>query len=109
MSEKRTEKIHRTKAEKLRIIEECQKNGITETCKKYGIYPSSYYSWVRKHKLMGPEGLTHGMTREQQKEIRQLEKENQQLRNVIAQQQLESAMKDELLKKKYQHQRRGKL
>ena len=57
---------------------------------------------------MGPEGFIHGMTVEQQKEIRRLEKENQRLRNVVAQQQLESAMKDELLKKKYQEQRRGK-
>jgi transposase-like protein len=109
MSEKRVEKNHRTKEEKLRIIEECQKNGVTVTCNKYGIFPSSYYTWLRKYKQMGTEGLIHGMTREQQKEIRRLERENQKLRNVIAQQQLESAMKDELLKKKYQDQKRGKL
>ena len=101
MSEKRTEKIHRTKEEKLRIIEECQKNGITETCKKYGIYPSSYSSWVRKHKLMGPEGLTHGMTREQQKEIRRLEKENEVLKKMIAEKELENHLHMEMLKKKF--------
>jgi putative transposase len=108
MSEERKPKVHRTKEEKLQIIEECKKEGITATCKKYGIYPATYYDWVEKLKEMGSDGFRHGMKPEQLKEIRRLEKENQKLRNVIAQQQLESAMKDELLKKKYADRRRGK-
>ena len=68
---------------------------------RYGIYPASYYQWVAKLKEMGESGLQHGMTKEHLKEIRRLQKENDALRNLVADQQLESRMKDELLKKKY--------
>ena len=50
---------------------------------------------------MGPEGLRHGMTPDHLKEIRRLEKENERLKQLVAEQQLESKLKDELLKKKY--------
>ena len=39
--------------------------------------------------------------RDSLKEIRRLEKQNQQLKQLLAEQQLESKLKDELLKKKY--------
>ncbi|MBK7968561.1 MAG: transposase [Bacteroidetes bacterium] len=101
MSEGKKAKVHRTKEEKLRIINEVQKSGLSVTCTKYGIYPASYYQWVAKLKEMGESGLQHGMTKEHLKEIRRLQKENDALRNLVADQQLESRMKDELLKKKY--------
>jgi putative transposase len=107
MSEEKKTKVHRSKEEKLRIIEEAKRNGVSVTCKKYGIYPTSYYQWVEKLQEMGEKGLQHGMTKEHLKEIRRLQKENDQLRKLIADQQLESMMKDELLKKKYALHRRN--
>lgn len=103
MSESKKGKVHRTKEEKIRIIQEAQKHGITATCAKYGIYPASYYQWAEKYREMGEKGLQHGMTKEHLKEIRRLQKENDELRKLVADQQLESRMKDELLKKKYAH------
>ena len=101
MSEGKRNKVHRTKEEKLLIIEEAKRHGITATCTKYGIYPTSYYQWVEKLQEMGEKGLQHGMTKEHLKEIRRLQKENDELRKLVADQQLESRIKDELLKKKY--------
>ena len=101
MSEARKTKVHRSKAEKLRIIDEAKSQGVTATCAKYGIYPATYYRWIEKIKQMGADGLRHGMTKEHLAEIRRLQSENDRLRKLVAQQQLESMMKDELLKKKY--------
>jgi len=101
MSETRKTRVHRSKAEKLRIIEEAKSQGITATCEKYGIYPATYYRWIAKFKQMGADGLRHGMTKAHLVEIRRLQKENDRLRKLVAEQQLESMMKDELLKKKY--------
>lgn len=101
MSEGKQTKVHRTKEEKLRIIAEANKHGVTATCAKYGVYPASYYQWVEKLKDLGEKGLEHGMTKAHLKEIRRLQKENDELRKLVADQQLESRMKDELLKKKY--------
>jgi putative transposase len=50
---------------------------------------------------MGEEGFAHGMTPEQLKRIRELEKENKLLKEIVIQKELESKLKDELLKKKW--------
>lgn len=87
--------------EKLRIIAEAKEKGVTATIEKYGIYAASYYSWKKKLNLMGEEGLQHGMTPEHQKRIRQLEKENALLKQLLAEKELEGKLKSELLKKRY--------
>jgi putative transposase len=101
MSTEKKRKVHRTKEEKLLILKEGEKNGIAVTCRKYGIYEASYYQWRNKLKEMGDAGLQHGMTKEHLKEIKRLQKENQRLKDLLIAEQLESQLKDELIKKKY--------
>lgn len=90
-----------TKAEKMKILKEAKTKGVTATLDKYGVYPSTFYSWKKKMDSMGEKGLSHGMTPAHLKEIRRLEKENLLLKQIIAEKELESKMKDDLLKKKY--------
>jgi putative transposase len=90
-----------TTEEKTRILKEAAETGVTATCEKYGLYAASYYSWKKKMDQMGVEGLQHGMTPEHLKRIRQLEKENQLLKQLLAEKDLEGRLKDELIKKKY--------
>jgi len=90
-----------TKEEKLQILEESKINGVKATLEKHSLYPATFYSWRKKLQSMGEEGLSHGMTSGQLKEIRRLEKENDLLKKIIAEKELESKLKDELLKKKY--------
>ena len=102
MSEKTPRK---TTEEKLAILKEAREKGITLTCEKHGIYPATYYNWKSKFQEMGSEGLSHGMTADQLKEIRRLRKENQQLKNLLIKKDLEAELKDELIKKKYAPQK----
>jgi len=90
-----------SKEEKVQIVQEAASQGVKATLDKYGVYPASYYYWKRKLDVMGEKGLEWGMTPEHLKEIRRLEKENHRLKQLVADQQLESLLKDELLKKKY--------
>jgi putative transposase len=90
-----------TTEEKTRILKEAAEAGVTATCEKYGLYAASFYSWKKKMDQMGVEGLQHGMTPEHLKRIRQLEKENQLLKQLLAEKDLEGRLKDELIKKKY--------
>jgi putative transposase len=55
---------------------------------------------------MGEEGFAHGMTPGQLKRIRELEKENRLLKELVAEKELEGKLKDELLKKKYALEKR---
>lgn len=94
-----------TKSEKLAIVKEASKNGVKLTLEKYSLYPATFYYWKKKLDEMGEEGLTHGLTKERLAIIKKLEKENQALKEIIAEKELESKLKDELLKKKYPHLR----
>lgn len=90
-----------SKAEKLKILQESQHHGVKATLEKHGVFPATFYSWKKKYEQMGEAGFVHGITPAQLKEIRRLEKENALLKEIIAEKELESKLKDELLKKKY--------
>ncbi len=46
--------------------------------------------------------MAHGANKERLKEVKRLRKENEMLKQIIAEKELESKLKDELIKKKYQ-------
>ena len=75
--------------EKLTIIKEASEHGVKVVLEKYLVYPASYYSWKKKFETMGVEGLNHGMTPAQLKRIRELEKENRLLKEIVVQKELE--------------------
>jgi putative transposase len=97
-----------TKEQKLEILEEASLQGVQATMDKHGLYPTTFYSWKKKFETMGEAGFRHGMTPEHIKEIKRLEKENEQLKLLLAEKELEGRLKDELLKKKYAWARNGK-
>jgi putative transposase len=105
-TEKGTKKF--TKKEKLQIIEEAKKNGVKVTLEKYALYPGTFYYWKKKLIVYGEQGLDHKRIKDVQKAISSLEKENEQLKILLAEKELESKLKDELLKKKYPELRKKK-
>ncbi len=88
-----------SKQEKLSILKEAAEQGVTATLEKHGIYPSVYYKWKNKFTQMGEEGLEHGMNRAHLKRIRELEKENQKLKEIVAEKELVVKMHEEIKKK----------
>ena len=99
-------KRHFTLEQKLAILKEASENGVSLTLKKHGVFPATYYQWKKKFETMGVEGFSHGMTPGQLKRIRELEKENQLLQEIIVEKELEGKLKDELLKKKFALEKR---
>ena len=91
-----------TKEEKLNILKEAREKGVELTIRKHGIYPSTYYSWRKKYLVEGETGLDDTASKRKDKNyIRQLEDEAALLKQLLAEKDLELALKDELLKKKY--------
>ena len=90
-----------TEEEKLSILKEADLQGVKKTLLKYDLYPATYYYWKKKFRELGKEGLTHGANKERLKQLKRLRKENEMLKQIIAEKELESKLKDELLKKKY--------
>lgn len=97
-----------TKEEKLSIIKEVSEQGLKSTLEKHKIYPASYYSWKSKFDQMGEDGFSHGISLGQLKRIRELEKENKLLKELIVDKELEGKLKDELLKKKFALEKKKK-
>jgi putative transposase len=90
-----------TSEEKLQIIQEAEENGVTATLRKYGIYHTTYYQWKEKYDINGIDGLKQSYKRESQ-ELKQLQKENLALKKLLADKELELAIKSDLLKKTLQ-------
>jgi len=99
ITEKGTKKF--TKKEKLAIIKEAGEKGVKITLDKYDIYPATYYYWKNKVLADGEGSLDHRTSKERKQKIKQLEKENQALKILLAEKELEGKLKDEMLKKKY--------
>lgn len=96
------EKRKWSKEEKLKILQEVDANGLQVTLRKHGLYPATYYSWRKKLQLSGEAGLdVQGRQRQDQQYIRQLEDEVCLLKQLLAEREMEIALRDELLKKKY--------
>jgi len=92
-----------SKEEKLAILDEGKRNGIKVKLAKYSLFPATYYYWRKKFNVYGAEGLTHQVVKEHEVLIKKLEKENEALKLMLAEKELESRLKDDLLKKSIQN------
>lgn len=101
------EKITRkkySKKEKLLILSEASKKGVKVTLEKYNLYPATYYYWKKN---LSVSSETHRLElKESRIRIKALEQENQALKLLLAETQLASKLQGELLKKKYQNQKK---
>ena len=93
-------KIRRTftPEERLSIVQEGQREGRSETCRKYNLSTSLYDRWRRKYLEYGIEGLK-SKYKKIDPAVRELQEENERLKRIIAKQALEIEVKSELLKK----------
>ena len=98
----------RSKEEKEKILLDINRLGVVAGCRKHSIDPSTYYAWHEKYQAHGIEGLQDRSNKSSQAALRNLEKENKLLKEMLAEKELELRMKDELLKKKMAHWQREK-
>ena len=87
-----------TPEERLAIVQESEREGRTETCRKYNLSPSLLSKWRQRYLERGMEGLKP-MYRRIDPQVRELEQENERLKRIVAKQALELEVKTELLKK----------
>jgi len=86
--------------EKIAILKDIQKTGVVEGCRKHGIYSTTYYDWKKKYEEKGADGLIPRYGRKEAGELRRVQRENERLKKLLAEKELELSMKTELLKKK---------
>jgi putative transposase len=102
-------KLHnRSAEEKERILSDIQRLGVIAGIRKYNLSKSTYYEWLERYQASGLEGLEDRRKVNIDAQIKRLEKENKLLKEILAEKELESKMKDELLKKKIAQWNKGK-
>ena len=83
--------------EKLSILQECERDGTMETCRKYSLSPSLISYWKQKYLKQGVGGLKPSY-RKVDPALKSMQEENERLKRIIARQALELEVKTELLK-----------
>lgn len=94
-------KKHRTwtAQQKLSILQEAKHNGVTATIRKHSLYSNTFYGWKEKYECEGINGLKNHRKRVEP-ELRKLRKENQRLKQLLADKELELSIQGDLLKKR---------
>jgi transposase-like protein len=87
-----------TPDEKLSLLQESEREGFLETCRKHSLSPTLLGRWKNQFVRKGSEGLKPGYRRVDP-ELRALQDENEKLKRIVAKQALELEVKTELLKK----------
>ena len=87
-----------TPEQRLSLIQEAEREGYMETCRKYNLSPTLLSRWKKKFQEKGAKGL-ESEYRRIDPEVRALEQENERLKRIIARQALELEVKTEMLKK----------
>jgi putative transposase len=96
-----------TPEEKYSILQEAEREGITETSRKYNLAHSVLNYWKKKYLLKGRDGLKPSY-KKIDPQLRALEEENARLKKIVANQALELEFKTELLKKSDAHYQKAK-
>jgi putative transposase len=93
--------------EKHSILQEAEREGHSETCRKYSLASSVLAYWKRKYLAKGKDGLKPGYKRIDP-EVRALEEENERLKRIVAKQAIELEFKTELIKNSQAHLQKGR-
>jgi putative transposase len=91
-------RLRKSPQEKQRILEESKILGLVETARKHGLSCQTLKNWSEIYAISGSDGLKHGADKISP-ELKRLQLENQRLKELVADKELELKIKDELLKK----------
>lgn len=93
-----TNYVKKTLNEKVQLIEESKLLGILETARKHHLHYQTLKNWVNAYAIHGKNGLERKVVKDDP-ELKRLYLENEQLKLILAEKELELRIKNDLLKK----------
>lgn len=78
--------------QKVRILREAEQSSVAEAAKKHGVSAETIYTWRRKY---------GGMSVDEVKRLKELERENARLKRLLAERDLEIDVMKEIAAKKW--------
>ena len=97
------QKRHWKTQEKLEILEYYKQHGLSRTTRKYQVSQTNLYKWRDKFEAEGVEGLEHKTRKISQidPEFVRLQRENKELKAIVAEKELQLRIQAEMLKKSH--------
>lgn len=97
------QKRHWKSTEKLEILDYYKQYGLSRTTRKYQVSQTTLYKWRDKFAAEGPEGLENKRKKRQESdpELIRLERENKELKAIVAEKELQLRIQAEMLKKSH--------
>lgn len=87
-------------SEKLAVINYAKTNGNLQASREYDVSSTSVYKWIEAYESHGESGLSRkNKPSTESDELRRLRRENQQLKELVAEKELKLRIKEALLKK----------
>lgn len=86
-----------TDQERLSILKEAAEQGVKATLEKHSIYPSVYYKWKEKYAAMSISNASD-LSNSHLKRIRDLEKQLQSYKELVAEKELQIRMHEAVKK-----------
>lgn len=93
----RTKRVF-TPEDRLSLLQEAEREGFSETCRKHSLSPGLMALWRKKDLAKGAEGLKPSYRRVDP-QVRALEEGNDRLKRIVARMAMELEVKTEMLKK----------
>jgi putative transposase len=87
--------------EKLEILSSYQKEGVVKTSRQYGVSGTMIYRWQRSFESGGEDGLKGTKQVEKDLLLSKLERENRELKLIIAEKELALKIQEEVIKKNH--------
>jgi transposase-like protein len=85
--------------EKLEVLVNSQKEGVTRTSRQYGISTTMIYNWQKKYEEEGESGLISQKAQKDDMEKNRLLRENRELKAIVAEKEMQLRIQEVLLKK----------
>jgi len=91
-----------TVSEKLEIVNYSKAHGVTKASREYNVSSGSIYKWRESYEEHGASGLSKQKGASQERdELRQLKRENDTLKKLVAEKELRLRIQEEMLKKSH--------
>ncbi len=88
-----------TASEKMQVLQDAELHSVSESSRRHGVSSNMIYRWRTKYESAGAAGLEKSGNSSVDLEKKELHREIERLRQVVADQALTIRIKDELLKK----------
>ncbi len=85
--------------EKQNILLYSSTHGVGSASREFSVSSACIYKWKERLSKMGTSGLFTGAKTDSERELKRLERENRELKRIVAEKELALQIKDALLKK----------